>query len=184
MYKCWLMKCLFQFFFFFFFSFSLEFPWIKESANEQAKNVVLPKITEEGIPSNSWLLGRLTEDKILNQPWMVQCRPDALTKCIRSCCSWAEKSTLPARHEHCAGTSYCSFSLCATLHCMWKVCLKPHRVHPGDHRSGNCIQQQPTSVAGRAHDHHTDNIALSSLETWPSSRKEWEIHRMEKNFKA
>lgn len=70
MYKHWLMKCGVSLF-------SLEFIGIKASTNEQKqaqKEVVhLLKISEEGIPCNSWLLNRYMEDTNVKQPLMVQC---------------------------------------------------------------------------------------------------------------
>jgi len=63
------------------------------------------------------------------------------------------------------------------------MCLKDHMVHREDHRPRNCIQQELTWTAGTAHNHHTDSIALSSLETQPPSRQEWEIDGMEKTLK-
>lgn len=195
MYKHWLMKGLFFFFF------CLEFTGIKTSTNEQerAQNEVVrhPKIKEEGIPSNSWLLGRHMEATNLNQPLMGQWGaatalpgplPGALTSSIRRDSTWDENSSLSARLSTMLGPVLAPSALppsprchCATF--SRKIRLKHHVVSREDYRWRNCIQQELAPTAGRARNHCADSIALSSLETRPPSRQEWEICGMENTLK-
>lgn len=173
--------------------FSLEFTRIKASTNEQKQdqNAHQPNITEEGISSNSCLLGRPIEDTNLKWPLTVQHRaatelagplPAALTLCIwrvHSALFLAGLSTVLGPAIAPPGLPLCLY---ATLHHMWKVCLKHHirteRITDwgtSPKRSSHWCQGEPRTT--------TLTALLFPLETCLLSRQAREIHGRENTLK-